>query len=194
MPSLPPHTRFFGNAVDADMELAFLRESVDSLEALLAEAAARPASEQAPLNDAVAAIAGDREYLYAELLPAVVHETHAISCIVFLERQCRDYVQSLAAAMSSTLAFNDLSGTVLERFKTYCEKVAGLQFRLSAQDWQAVRGLVWAPHSEIKRFKRSADFHRHARRLTAPHGALSLPQAHFFVRRIALAWLEGKAT
>jgi hypothetical protein len=142
MLSLDPHTNFFGSFVDAEMEVAFLRESVDSLESVLSEAAARPSSQHAPLNAALAAIAGDREYLYTELLPAVVHETHAISCVVFLERQCRDYVQALAAAISSSLTLNDLSGSVLQRFRTYCEKVAGLPLGLSVQDWQTVSGLV----------------------------------------------------
>lgn len=133
---------FFGDAVHADMEIAFLRESVDSLERLLSEAATRPPADQPPLNDAVIALAGDRETLYREILPEVVHETHAISCIVLLDRICRDFVKELAYALPSRLTLNDLSGTVLERFRTYCEKVANFQFNLSPHDWQTLEGLV----------------------------------------------------
>ncbi len=132
---------FFGNAVDARMEIAFLRESVDSLERLLSEAVIR-SEDHPPLNDAVTALAGDREALYGEILPGVVHETHAISCIVLLERICRDFVKELAYALPSKLTLNDLSGTVIERFRTYCEKVANLEFNLSPDDWQMVQGLL----------------------------------------------------
>lgn len=132
---------FFGNAVDAEMEVAFLRESVDSLERLLSEAAIR-SEDHLPLNDAVAALAGDRETLYGEILPGLVHETHAIFCIVLLERICRDFVKELAYALPSKLTLNDLSGTVIERFRTYCEKVANLEFNLSTDDWQTVQGLL----------------------------------------------------
>ena len=133
---------FYGDAVHAGMEVAFLRESVDSLERLLSEAAKRIPDDHPPLNDAVAALAGDREALYGEFLPGVVHETHAISCIVLLERICRDFVKELAYALPSKLTLNDLSGSVIERFRTYCEKVANLQFNLSDEDWQTVQGLL----------------------------------------------------
>jgi len=133
---------FFGDAVNADIEIAFLRESVDSLERLLAEAAQRPQADHPPLNDAVAALAGDRETLYGEILPEVIYETHAISCIVLLERICRDFVKELAYALPSTLTMNDLSGAVLERFRTYCGKVAHLTFELSQDDWRLIQGLV----------------------------------------------------
>ena len=137
-----PGVMFYGDAVDAEMQVAFLRESMDSLERLLLEASKRLPEEHPPLNDDVAALAGDRETLYGELLPEIVHETHAISCIVFLERICRDYVRELAFALPSKLTLNDLSGTVIERFRTYCEKVAGLQFNLSTDDWQTLQGLI----------------------------------------------------
>lgn len=140
MPRPHPYIMFFGDAVQADMEIAFLRESVESLERLLAEAAKRP--YHPPLNDVVAALAGDRETLYGEILPQVIYETHAISCVVLLERICRDFVKELAYALPSTLTMNDLSGTVLERFRTYCGKVANLTFGLSQDDWRLIHGLV----------------------------------------------------
>lgn len=133
---------FFGDAVDADSQIAFLRESMDSLERLLFEAARRLPGDHPPLNDAVAALAADRETLYGEILPEVVHESHAISCMVFLERVCRDFVKELAFALPSKLTLNDLSGTVLERFRTYCEKLAALEFNLSPDEWQTVQGLL----------------------------------------------------
>ncbi len=65
---------------------------------------------------------------------------------------------------------------------------------LKGMDWLPISIRGWAAHSEVKRFKRSADFHRHSRRLTPPRGVLSLPQAQLFVKRITLSWLESKAT
>lgn len=133
---------FSGDAGHAGMELEFLRESMESLERLLKEASERHSDSHLPLNDAVAALAGDREALYAELLPELVHETHAILCIVLLEHICRDFVKELAHALQSALTLNDLSGTVLERFRTFCEKVAHLKFDLSKDDWRLIQGLV----------------------------------------------------
>lgn len=137
-----PHVMFYGDALHADMEIAFLRESVDSLERLLGEAAARSNSDHPPLDDAVIALAGDHETLYGTILPELIHETHAISCIVLLERICRDFVKELAIALPSELSLNDLSGSILQRFRNYCEKVASIEIGLSANEWQTLQGLV----------------------------------------------------
>jgi hypothetical protein len=139
---VPPHWDFFGKSVDTSMEFEFLQEFVDSLDQLLDEAATRPASRHLPLPDAVAAIASDRAELYSELFPRLLHESFAISSVVFLEHQCRSYVDCLRRALSTPLTLNDLSGTVIERFKTFCEKVCSLDLGISEQAWQDITGLV----------------------------------------------------
>jgi len=139
---LDPHTYFGGNLTDASIELEFLHELASSLDSLLTEAAARPPAELPPLSDSVAVVAGDRGCLYSELFPPLVHEAFLISSIIFLERQFRTYVAGLRQALSTPLSFNDLSGSVLERFRTFCQKVCLLDLGLSPEQWQDLAGLI----------------------------------------------------
>lgn len=140
--ALDPHTYFFGNLVDASSQLEFLHEFASSLDALLVEAAARPPSELAPLPDSVTVVAEDRAYLYSELFPPLVHEAFLISSIIFLERQFRTYVEGLRQALPTLLAFKELSGSALERFRTFCQKVCLLDLGLSPEQWQDLDGLI----------------------------------------------------
>jgi hypothetical protein len=141
-PRISPNVDFFGHAVDASMTLDLLREFATRVEAMLVDGASRPAAARQSLPDSVAAIAGDHEYLYAEVFPALLHESFVISAVVFLERECREYVDTLARALASPLTMRDLNGSVLERFRTFCSKVASLDLGISQELWQSVDGLV----------------------------------------------------
>lgn len=106
------------------------------------EPAARPPSELAPLPDSVTVVAEDRAYLYSELFPPLVHEAFLISSIIFLERQFRTDVEGLRQALPTLLAFKELSGSTLERFRTFCQKVCLLDLGLSPEQWQDLDGLI----------------------------------------------------
>lgn len=140
MPSLTPHINFFGQLVDAHMELDFLSEFATTIDSLLQDAA-KSASSTSPLSDSIAAVAEDRAELYAELFPPLVHEAFLISAAIFIEREMRTYVDILRSALDSKLSFNDLNGSAIDRFRIYTEKVCSLNLGLSNSHWQDLDGL-----------------------------------------------------
>ena len=129
---------FFGHAVDADIQLALLREYSTAIHAFLKKAA-EPDSD---LPDALQAIATDRAYLYEEVFPQVLHESFLITCVVFLERELRTIVEILRRITGTPLTFGDLSGSNAERFRTFCTKVCAFDPGLSNEQWQALTGLI----------------------------------------------------
>ena len=137
-PQLRPYVNFFGHFVDASMELDFLREFASRVEDLLVDGALRSSTGHRPLPDSIAAIAHDQQYLYTELFSPLLHESFVVSAVVFLERECRAFVEILAKALSVPLTLRDLNGSILERFRTFCSKVASLDLGVSQDLWQAV--------------------------------------------------------
>lgn len=139
--ALDPHTNFFGNFVDAHIELDFLEEFASTIDRLLQEAASKAEVSLSALPDSIAAVAEDRAELYAELFPPLVHEAFLISSAIFMEREMRDFVNALRFALRTTLTFSDLNGSALERFRTFAEKVCSLDLGLSDPQWQDLDGL-----------------------------------------------------
>jgi len=137
-----PHYYFFGSLVDADMELEYLEDFADSTVKLLRRGARESETKRRELNDALKAIGGDAEYLYGTLYASDVHQAFIIACVIFLERHIRSFTRGLNVALQLGLRLGDLSGSLLERFRKYCEKVARLDLGLGDLKWQNVKGVV----------------------------------------------------
>lgn len=137
-----PHTYFFGSLVDADMELEYLQDFADSTVKLLRSAARDSDIKKRELNHALAAIGGDVEYLYGVLYASDVSQALVIASIIFLERQIRSFSRGLKIGLDLGLGLGDLSGSLLERFQKYCEKVAKLDLTLDDFEWQNIKGIV----------------------------------------------------
>jgi len=133
---------FFGHAVDNDMELSLLREFATRIEGLLQDAADRLPETDLDLPHELAAIAGDRAYLYSEVFPRVLHESFLITCAIFLERELRQVVDILRRVTRTPLAFSDVSGSNLERFRTFCLRVCAFDPGLTDEQWQSLSGLI----------------------------------------------------
>ncbi len=134
-----PHTYFFGSLVDSDMELEFLSDFALRLHELLVDAAAKPATALPAMSDALAAVAYDRSYLYTELYSSLVHETFLISGVMLLERHLVTYADGLARALGIELRLRDITGSTLERFRTFCTKLAGVD--PAPAHWEDAKGL-----------------------------------------------------
>lgn len=137
-----PHNYFFGSLVDADMELEYLQDFAESTVKVLHHAARESETKRRELNDALKAIGGDAEYLYGVLYASDVHQAFIIACVIFLERNIRSFALGLNVALQLGLGLGDLSGSLLERFRKYCEKVARLDLVLNDPDWQDIKGVV----------------------------------------------------
>ncbi len=140
--NLSPHYQFFGHYVDAGMELELLREFALRIDDLLREASEKIPERDLELPDALAAIAGDRSYLYAEVFPGLLHESFLVSCVIALESHFRTFVTVLRSATGTSVTLNDLSGSTPGRFRTFCEKICHFDTKLSDPQWQSLMGLI----------------------------------------------------
>ena len=170
-----PHNYFFGSLVDADMELEYLEDFTESTVEFLGRAAVEAATKTRDLSDGLKAIAGDAEYLYGAMYASDVYQASIIASIIFLERQMKDFTRGLKFGLQLGLGMRDLSGSVLERFRKYCEKVARLDFGLQQVEWQNIRGVVemrnWLVHSSgnIDHFNKKQEVIAFVERHGTPH-------------------------
>ena len=65
-----------------------------------------------------------------------------ISAMIFIERETRSYCDALRKASGASLASRDLSGSWLDRFFKYCEKVVGLDLGVSNELKSDIRGAL----------------------------------------------------
>ncbi len=137
-----PHNYFFGSLVDADGELDYLQDFAESTVKVLHHAARESKTKRRKLNLSLLAISGDVEYLYSVLYASDVHQAFIIACVIFLERDIRSFARGLKVALQLGLGLRDLSGSILERFRKYCEKVARLDLGLNDTDWQEIKGVI----------------------------------------------------
>jgi len=137
-----PHYNFLGELVDADMQLEYLKDFADSTVNFLRHAARKSKKKKRELSDALMAIAGEEEYLYSELYASDVNQACIIACVIFLERQIKCFAHDLNVALQLGLGIRDLSGSLLERFRKYCENVARLHIDLDELMWLNIKGVV----------------------------------------------------
>ena len=139
---IAPDTRFFGNLVDASMEIDLLHEYVLNMTKAIEAAKDSCRGEVLNRRPTLHAIALDDSELFAEQFPRLLHEGTIISIIIFLERVLNDFAGDLQRTERIQLSIKDLNGSLIERFKKYCFYVAGLPFSISDQDWESLRGVL----------------------------------------------------
>lgn len=137
-----PHNCFFGNFVDADSELIYLQDFAESTVKLLRSAASDSNIKKRKLDHAILAVAGDVEYLYGVLYASDVNQAIVIASIIFLDREIRSFSRNLRIALNLGLGLGDISGSLLERFQKYCEKVAKIDLYLDDYGWKNIKGIV----------------------------------------------------
>ena len=136
-----PHVWFFGNYVDAESELIYLKNFAESTVNLLKNAASDDNIKNKKIDDAILMISGDVEYLYKELYPSDVYQAIFIASTIFLERQIRLFSKYIEVALNLKLGIGDISGSLLEKFNKYYEKVANMDIKCDVSVWKNIKGI-----------------------------------------------------
>lgn len=79
--------------------------------------------------------------LYRETFPPILHASVIVWVAMLLEQQVRELAGTLIAALDLKVRFNDLAGSVLDRFRTLATKVVGLNFEDTRFQWADLVGL-----------------------------------------------------
>jgi hypothetical protein len=124
---------FFGNSVDSTVRLHDLEQFREYVDGFLAREAEYFKSEHVDL---------EIEFLplFAETFPPILHSTIVISTAMLLEQEMRGYSTAILESIASNLKFNDLSGSVLDRFRTIVTKVAKMPLDLTGV-WEDICGV-----------------------------------------------------
>jgi len=132
---IDPGLDFFGHAVDAKMTLDDLRQFSTVVDKFLG------AMEIRTQVDAVRDRNGG-DHLYNESFPTILFSSTIISALIFTERESRSFCETLRKATNSRLSYRDLSGSWLDRFFNYCDKVAGLDLGVTNDLKRDIRGAL----------------------------------------------------
>ncbi len=79
--------------------------------------------------------------LFAETFPPILHTSIVISSVILLENEIKIFSGLLDKHQSNKLSINDMSGSLLEKFKKYVGGLAGLDFDFAGSNWRDIKGL-----------------------------------------------------
>jgi hypothetical protein len=79
--------------------------------------------------------------LYRDTFPPILHASVIVSVAMLLEQEVRELAGALIAAVDLKVKFNDLAGSVLDRFRTLATKVVGLTIEDDRLQWADLVGL-----------------------------------------------------
>ncbi len=132
MTDIDPNLLFFGNWVDASSR-------IEDIEKFLEQTSSAYERELKWLEEE-GHVDLDIEFvpLFAETLPPILYMSVVIAAASVLEQELRGVCQALRDALKLPLSFNDITGSLLERFKKYAVNLAGLPIELQDSDWQDI--------------------------------------------------------
>lgn len=132
MTDIDPNLLFFGNWVDASSR-------IEDIEKFLEQTASAYQRELKWLGEE-GHVDLDIEFvpLFAETLPPILYTSVVIAAASVLEQELRGICQALREALKLPLSFNDITGSLIERFKKYSVNLAGLPIDLQESVWQDV--------------------------------------------------------
>jgi len=178
---IDPGLNFFGNLVDADMILGDLEQFLEVVDQFLRKTAKRLAGKYDRYGL-------ERSEVFAETFPEILYASVITAVVSFLERESRAFTQALQLACASPLGARALAGTWLERFRTYCEKIALLPLGLADWEWEDLRGVVEVRNCLVHSGGWLPDFHgRLAVEAFARRHTIALADGNFLIADLRLS-------
>ncbi len=132
MTDIDPNLLFFGNWVDASCR-------IEDIENFLEQTSSAYQRELTWLEEE-GHVDLDIEFvpLFAETLPPILYMSVVIAATSLLEQELRGISQALRKTLELPLSFNDIAGSLIERFRKYAIGLAGLPVNLQQSDWQDI--------------------------------------------------------
>ena len=126
-----PGLDLFGNLVSFSGDSEELISFLDTVQTILKR---RDQRFRAKLNE--------MSFDYEESLPDILYTSMIIAAVSLLERQIKIIAEVLRNAVSFPLAYNDISGSLLERLLKYFKASAGIEIDSSNALWQDISGSI----------------------------------------------------
>jgi hypothetical protein len=136
MKKLDNNTLFFGNWVDADLQINDFRDYLVDVNKFIDR---KIKINEKKLKDSV--FKDVALNMFTESFSVILYDSVMMSLWAFMESQFKTYCNAMQNAMSISLSYSDLSGSSIEKFKTYTQKVAVLDFRLKNENWEDLKAI-----------------------------------------------------
>ena len=134
MPEFDANEIFYGNYEDAMSRLSEIEQFAEYM-GLYLKKEATYFREEAHVDLEIEFLP-----LFAETFPPILHSSLIISTAILAELEMRGYAATLRKAHGLDLGLNDLSGSILERFRAYVGKLAHLPLDWSRARWDDLVG------------------------------------------------------
>ena len=129
-PKDDPNLFFFGSMVDLDCHIQDLKLVLKRTEELDFDDHPEATPEL------------QEEGLIADIFPGIARESFIVSLLITLENEFKCFCNLLREIEDIPLKWTELRGSALDRFKIYCNKVAGLNVPDAEPIVSQVRGLI----------------------------------------------------
>ncbi|HXQ92157.1 MAG TPA: hypothetical protein VN739_04065 [Nitrososphaerales archaeon] len=126
-----PGLDLFGNSVSFSIDNERLNLFLDSVHSFLKPSAHRYRARFQEMS-----------FNYEESLPNILYASMISAAVSLLEHQIRIVAEVLRKASGFPLSWNDVSGSLLERFSEYLNAAAGIRVDTSTALWQDVSGSI----------------------------------------------------
>jgi hypothetical protein len=136
MKKIDNHTLFFGNYVDADLQLNDLREYLVDVKKFIDRK--RRYREKRLTKSIFKDIALN---MFTESFSTTLYDSVMISLWIFMESEFRGYCRAMQNVMGIKISFSDIYGSPIEKFKIYTQKVANLDFGLTNENWEDLKAI-----------------------------------------------------
>ncbi|MBI1735189.1 MAG: hypothetical protein HYR51_08450 [Candidatus Rokubacteria bacterium] len=132
MTDIDPNLLFFGNWVDASSRIEDIEKFLEQTESAY--------QRELKWLEEEGHVDLDIEFvpLFAETLPPILYTSVVIAAASVLEQELRGICHALRDALKLPLAFNDINGSLIERFRKYSVSLAGLSVDLQDSTWQDI--------------------------------------------------------
>ena len=132
MRDIDPNLLFFGNWVDASSKIEDIEKFLEQTESAY--------QRELKWLEEEGHVDLDIEFvpLFAETLPPILYASAVIAAASVLEQELRGVCQALRDALKLPLSFNDITGSLIERFRKYTINLAGLPIDLQDSGWQDI--------------------------------------------------------
>ena len=130
------NTLFFRNYVDANLKLVDLQDYLNDINKFINR---KTKYKHKKIKESI--LKHKVIDMFTESFSSILLNSVLISTWVFMEAEFRGYCNAMQKAMGIDLAYSNLKGTAIERFKVYTVKVLKLDFRLKDVNWEDLKAI-----------------------------------------------------
>lgn len=136
MAKIDSNTLFFGNFVDADLKLIDLHDYLKDVSKFIDR---KKKHKEKRFKESIFKQIAPK--MFAESFTSILFESVLVSAWGIMEAEFKGYCNAMKKEMGIDIAYSDLKGSAIERFRNYTLKVLKLDFGLKDEHWENLKAI-----------------------------------------------------